>query len=120
LMLMIYSYSIDLRILFKKFYCPICGQKLKVVKKANKLSSEQKNLYYKQLFPMAVPIDLDVAKVEQIFKCHKCNYYNTTDNQLIIRKKQRKLRRRILSKNELQLLPLIEDTDPNLAKELYK
>ena len=46
---MINSYEIDLRILFKKFYCPICGQKLKTIKEVNKLTDEQKKIYYKEL-----------------------------------------------------------------------
>lgn len=41
-MLMINSYEIDLRILFKKFYYPICGRKLKIIKEVNKLTDEQK------------------------------------------------------------------------------
>ena len=45
-MLMIYSCEIDLRILFKKFYCPICGQKLKIIKEVNKITYEQKKIYY--------------------------------------------------------------------------
>ncbi len=99
-MLMIYSCEIDLRILFKKFYCPICGQKLKIIKEVNKLTDEQKKIYYKQLYPCGVPIDLEAGKVKQIFKCYNCNYYNLTDNQLIIRKKQKLLKKKILDEND--------------------
>lgn len=45
---MVYSYVFDLKILFKKFYCPICGEKLKVVKEVTMLDQEQKELYYKK------------------------------------------------------------------------
>ena len=93
---MVNSYEIDLRILFKKFYCPICGEKLKLIKDFNRLTEEQKKIYYKELYPHGVPIELDVNKVKQIFKCTKCNYYNTTDNQLIIHKKQKLLRNKII------------------------
>ncbi len=97
---MIKSYEFDLRTLFKKFYCPICGQRLEKAKEVSKLSEQQKKLYYKKLYPYGVPIELEVGKVKQLFKCHKCNYYNTTDNQLIIHKKQKQLKKKILSENE--------------------
>ena len=99
-MLMINSYEIDLRILFKKFYCPICGQKLKIVKEVNKLTDEQKKIYYKELYPYGVPINLEVGKVKQMFKCHNCNYYNSTDNQLLIHKKQKLLKKKVLNEKE--------------------
>ena len=97
---MINSYEIDLRILFKKFYCPFCGQKLKILKEANRLTDEQKKIYYKELYPYSVPINLEVYKNKQMFKCHNCNYYNTTDNQLLIHKKQKHLKRKILDEND--------------------
>lgn len=96
---MVNSYVIDLRILFKKFYCPICGQRLKVIKEVNKLTEEQKKIYYKELYPYGIPINLDVGQVKQMFKCSKCNYYNTTDNQLLIRKKQKLLKKKIIKGN---------------------
>ncbi len=97
---MINSYEIDLRILFKKFYCPICGQRLKVVKEFNKLTEEQKKIYYKELYPYGVPINLEVNKVKQIFKCYNCGYYNSTYNQLVIHKKQKLLKKKILDAND--------------------
>lgn len=97
---MINSYEIDLRILFKKFYCPICGQRLKVVKEFNKLTEEQKKIYYKELYPYGVPINLEFNKVKQIFKCYNCGYYNSTDNQLVIQKKQKLLKKKILDAND--------------------
>ena len=97
---MINSYEIDLRILFKKFYCPICGQRLKVVKEFNKLTEEQKKIYYKELYPYGVPINLEVIKVKQIFKCYNCGYYNSTYNQLVIHKKQKLLKKKILDAND--------------------
>ncbi len=98
---MIYSYEIDLRILFKRFYCPICGEKLKVVRDVSKLTEEQKKRYYKELYPSGIPIRADVGKVKLMFNCTKCDYYNTTENQLIIRKKQKKLKTKILSEDDI-------------------
>ena len=97
---MINSYEIDLRILFKKFYCPICGQRLKIIKEVNKLTDEQRKIYYKKLYPHGVPIDLEVSKVKQLFKCNNCNYCNSTDNQLLIHKKQKLLKKKILNEDE--------------------
>ena len=93
---MIYSIEIDLRILFKKFYCPFCGHRLKIVKKIEKLSLSQKRLYYAQRVQIKFPILIDVGKVKQLFKCPNCGYVNTTDNQLLIRKKQKDLKKIIL------------------------
>jgi len=100
-MLMIYSCEIDLRILFKNFYCPICGKKLEIIKEVNKLTDEQKKIYYKQLYPSGVPINLEVGKVKQMFMCYNCNYYNSTDNQLLIRKKQKLLKKKVLDDTDL-------------------
>ena len=61
-------------IIVKKFYCPFCGQKLKILKEANRLTDEQKKIYYKELYPYGVPINLEVYKNKQMFKCHNCNY----------------------------------------------
>ena len=93
---MINSYIIDLRILFKKFYCPICGNKLNVANISTELSEEQKKDYYKKLYPHGIPLYKDVAQVKQVFICSSCDYYNTTDNQLQIRKKQKQLKKKII------------------------
>ena len=53
---MVYSYVFDLKILFKKFYCPICGEKLKVVKEVTMLDQEQKELYYKKVIKEALDV----------------------------------------------------------------
>lgn len=97
---MIKTYSFDIRILFKKFYCPICGQRLKIVRDDYKLTEEEKKRYYKELYPHGIPIYLDVCRVEQKFQCYNCNYQNTTDNQLIIHKKQQLLKKKILDEND--------------------
>ena len=98
---MLHSYEIDLRILFKKFYCPICGERLKVIKTIDQLTEQQKKIYYKELYPHGVPIKLDVGKVKQLFKCDNCDYSNTTDNQLNIHKKQKLLKKKVLDVNDL-------------------
>lgn len=49
---------------------------------------------------MRMPIKLDVCKVEQMFNCPNCNYYNTTRNQLSIRKKQKLLKKTILNESD--------------------
>jgi transcription elongation factor Elf1 len=103
-MFMIHSIAIDFRILFRKFYCPICGQKLKVVMEVNKLTDKQKERYYQELYPYGVPINIDVGKTKQMFKCNYCNYYNTTDNQLLINKKQKHLKLHLLVRIKGMLL----------------
>lgn len=97
---MVSSYTIDLKILFKRFYCPICGEKLKVEMTSQRLMPEEENRYYKQLYPHGIPMRIDVAKMSQVFVCSKCNYRNTTRNQLSIRKKQKKLKKKILCEND--------------------
>ena len=59
-------------------------------------TEDQKKIYYKELYPHGVPIELDVGKEKLMFKCSKCDYYNNTDNQLIVHKKQKLLRRKII------------------------
>lgn len=105
-MFMIHSIAIDFRILFRKFYCPICGQKLKVVMEVNKLTDKQKERYYQELYPYGVPINIDVGKAKQMFKCNYCNYYNTTDNQLLINKKQKHLKKKIITEEEIGTVKL--------------
>ena len=97
---MIKSYEFDLRILFKRFYCPICGEKLNVVKTVNKLAEDQKRIYYKELYPYGIPINKDVGRVRQMFNCSNCGYSNSTDNQLVIHKKQKKLKKIILDEHD--------------------
>lgn len=97
---MVKSYEIDLRILFKKFYCSFCGQRLKVIKTIDQLTEQQKEIYYKELYPHGIPIKLDVGKVKQMFKCDNCDYSNTTDKQLNIHKKQKLLKKKILDEND--------------------
>ena len=94
------KYVLSIRVLFKRFYCPICGEKLKVIKEVKKLTEKQKKTYYKELYPFGIPINIDIGKVRQMFSCPKCNYYNTTDNQLLIHKKQKRLKRKIISEND--------------------
>ena len=98
---MINSYEFNIRILFKKFYCHICGNKLNIKWNKTKLTEEQKKIYYKELYPYGLPVYTDVAKVKQIFVCSKCDYYNDPQNQLLIRKKQKKLKKKILDENEV-------------------
>ena len=91
------SSSWDLRILFKKFYCPECGERLKVVKKRTLLTETEKKDFYKRMFPHGIPFYLDVVRQTQMFRCPRCNYYNTTDNQLLIYKKQKQLNMKIVT-----------------------
>ena len=99
---MVKSYELDLRILFKRFYCPVCGERLKVVNEVKKLTEVEKKEYYNQLhmFRYGIPINLDVGKVKQRFSCSKCGYYTTTTNQLLVHKKQKRLKKKILDKND--------------------
>ena len=103
---MIKSYELDLRILLKKYYCPICGERLKIVNDVKKMTEEEKKMYYNQshMFRYGIPINLDVGKVKQMFNCSKCGYYTTTDNQILVHKKQKILKKKILDKNDLKTL----------------
>ena len=89
MILVVHSYEIDLRVLFKKFYCPVCGERLKVIKDIQKLTEQQKKIYYKKLYPHGVPINFDVGKVRLMLRCCKCNCCYTADNQQLIHKKQK-------------------------------
>lgn len=97
---MIHSYEIDLRILFRKFYCPVCGERLFVVREITKLTESQQAAYYKELYPHGIPIKLDVGNSKQIFVCSKCNYCNTTENHLQIHKKQKQMKKKIITEND--------------------
>lgn len=97
---MVGSYTIDLKILFKRFFCPVCGEKLKVEMTSRRLMPNEQSRHYRQLYPHGIPMRLDVSEMSQIFVCPKCNYKNTTLNQLSIRKKQKKLKKKILDEND--------------------
>ena len=90
---MLYSYELDLRILFKKFYCPKCGERLNARMDKTKMTDEQKERYYKELYPHGIPMNIDVGEAKQVMTCPGCDYLNTTDGQLAIRKIQKKLKK---------------------------
>ena len=98
---MLYSYELDLRILFKKFYCPKCGERLNARMDKTKMTDEQKERYYKELYPHGIPMNIDVGEAKQVMACLGCDYLNTTDGQLAIRKIQKKLKKIILTQEEL-------------------
>ena len=95
------SYEIDLRVLFKTFYCSVCGNKLKKIKIKKTLNEEQRKEYYRELFPLGKPIELQVEKVKLAFMCVKCQKLETTDKQLKVAKIQKKLKKKVLTQDEI-------------------
>jgi ribosomal protein S26 len=95
------SYEIDIRILFKTFYCSTCGNKLRKIKIKKTLNEEQKKKYYRELFLWGKPIELQVEKVKLAFMCVKCQKLETTDKQLKVAKIQKKLKKKVLTQDEI-------------------
>lgn len=89
------SYSdISIRMFLKKSHCTICGCKLKIIKRVEIVSpaDEKYDFLYKQIFPTTHLIHgfkLDIKYVYYVYKCEKCSYEITYEEQ---KEKQKQLK----------------------------
>ena len=97
------SYEFDMRTWFKKFYCSKCGGKLKKIRHKRKMTEEE--IYESQLaFHWMIPISKPKAINMELFLCSNCGSSISIEKQLLIRKKQKELKRNILTEEELESL----------------
>ena len=90
---------------FKKLYCPICGEKLKKTSTNRLLLEPEKKGFYKRLNFGEVyykPVAGDVEQNTPIVVCEHCNYTNGAYEQVRISKIQKKLNKKILTKEEMK------------------
>ena len=94
--------SIPVGIILKRFYCYKCGSKLKKTCETSTATNCSKewwkysNVGTSTLLPIG-----DIQVSEYKLKCPKCNIIIEYDTQKKIAKKQKKLKRKILSYEEL-------------------
>lgn len=94
------SFEIDLRTLFKSFYCKNCGTKLIKEKQNREASKMENDNFNKELFPTGIPQKSKLKIISWFFVCPLCKRVTTTDEQLIIRKRQKSLKTKILPFDE--------------------
>lgn len=94
------SYSIDAAMVFNKFYCHQCGNKLtkspytRTIKRGDPEYKEHSHIGFKRVFG-------DVDLIEYDFKCCNCNKIISPDEQYVINKVQKIQGKHILSEEEL-------------------
>ena len=94
--------NIPVRMMFRRAYCHKCGAKLK--KEAVTNISQKGDLNYSnQIIPFQTTLGMSqIKKTSYIYRCLKCNSTITYDNQCIIVRKQKKLKKVILMDDELK------------------
>lgn len=94
------SYSIPAGMVFKKYYCSHCGAKLVKSKTHRVVSKDDKDYYQYRDYGTFPRCDYDVYDYE--FKCEKCNKKISYDEQCIIERIQKKLKKKVLSEREIK------------------
>lgn len=94
------SYSIPVGMVFKKYYCSHCGTKLIKSKTHRVVSKDDKDYYQYRDYGTFPRIDYDVFDYE--FKCEKCNKKISYDEQCVIERIQKKLKKKVLSEHEIK------------------
>ena len=93
---MSYTFEIDLRTIFKKFHCSKCGTQMEKKKLKGNLGKEDKERHYRELYPTGIPVKTEVTSVSWYFECPSCHHRTPTDEQVKIRKEQKKKKTKIL------------------------
>lgn len=83
--------------LFRKMYCAKCGEKLKRLKYSEILKKGDKDysIYLLNCHIMTVGMT-SKTKISYVYICPKCHQITTYDEQLQIRKRQKKLHSKII------------------------
>ena len=104
----------NIRTLFQKNKCPICGRKLKRFQKKFPFTDEEKARRWKKYHYVLSKISepkINGYYSYTYYKCLNCAYENTAENQLLIRKIQIKRGMDILSHDDLIQLLLRSDNE---------
>lgn len=94
-----YEAEIPVGMIFKKMYCHKCGNRLKIKKVSNIYKKGDPNYTNKILGHATIGMDrIEVG--HYIYQCTNCNFEITYDEQCIISKKQKRLKKKILDEND--------------------
>ena len=94
-----YESKISLGMIFKKMYCKKCGNILKITKFSNRYKKGDSN-YSDDVLGYATIWIKKKKKVHYIYHCFNCGLESTYEEQCVIAKKQKLLKKRILNENE--------------------
>ena len=92
------SIEMDLRTAFKTFYCKNCGTKLVKKRQTRIADKDETDNFNKEMFPTGIPMKSKLKVISWFFVCPSCNNATTTKEQLEIRKQQKRLKSKILTK----------------------
>ena len=94
--------EIDLGMLFRKMYCKNCGTRLKIKKNSEIINKGDKGYSNRIAGGSAIGMS-SYYSVTYKYCCPNCGLEITYDEQCIIAKKQKLLKRKILNENDLNL-----------------
>ena len=95
-----YKWTIDVGMIFKKMYCRICGSKLKI-KKNTKILKKGDEGYSNRMFGKGNALGMSsYYYVTHIYCCPNCGLEITYDEQCIVAKKQKSLKKKILTEED--------------------
>ena len=94
-----YKGTIDVGMIFKKMYCKNCGTKLKIKKNTRvvkKGDDDYSNTLHRKVIALGMNSYYDIT---YIYLCPNCGLEISYDEQRIVAKKQKLLKKRILNEN---------------------
>ena len=94
-----YESTISLGMIFKKMYCKKCGNILKRKKISNIYKKGDSNYSNDVLGHATIGMER-IEKVYYIYHCRNCGLESTYEEQCVIAKKQKLLKKRILTEKE--------------------
>ena len=99
-------YSIDIKMIFGKKICPVCGDKMKIQIIKKDLTSEEKKILEYRADVSGEPVKLNGRingyNAEMCLVCNKCGLKLESIEYTKVRAEQKKSKKLILSKNKLQ------------------
>ena len=94
------SYSIPYGMIFKKYYCQCCGNKLKKNKTHRVVNKEDKDYYQYQSYNMFPRIEHDVYDYE--FVCPTCKKSISFKEQCVVERIQKKYKVKVLTDSQIK------------------
>ena len=94
-----YESTISLGMIFKKMYCHKCGNRLKRKKISNTYKKGEPGYSNDVLGHSTIGMDR-IERVYYIYRCPDCGFEITYDEQCVIAKKQRRLKKKILGETD--------------------
>ena len=93
--------KIDVGMIFKKMYCQHCGTKLTIKKNTRLVNKGDKDFSNSMPGMRGTPIGMtSYYESSYTYLCPNCHSENTYAEQCTVEKKQKQLKKRILSEND--------------------